>query len=614
MRSMTTTNARPPANLSASKKIRRVATHPAARAAGRLTPRMAAYQAKRLVRNTVVPRAADRYDRKIRAAAAELPPPTSCERIPMELATFVGAFYVHADDEMRAAAHGQFTILGRTVDFGSIPQIDWRHRLSDESDHHLWRMKLAQLEVLHSLVASGDPAHHETATALLDSFTNFRNFASSDAFAIGWSPYGASHRLLASLSGLSIAAHGGCIATDVRAQLEAFAQLDAGFVGQNIEHDLRNNHTERNLAALCLYHYAAESISRVRAKWLDREVNRIIRSTVLADGMQIERSAMYQGLTVMSLRIFAACPVLSGATRELARERADTAARAWLFLTHKDGGIALFNDSWLGETPAPAAVLDVEVVVPPAALPQAGYFRLAAGTVEAIFDAGEIGPRWNPGHGHADFLALEIDVAGHRLIVDPGTSQYSTGERRAYERSAASHNGPRYRSVEPVEYSGCFKVGKLSQAKSLPSAVLGQLAAGAIGGETRTAAGLCRRVVCALPSGGLLVVDYWNSPRPVGVTHLLVSSDWRVETVSRSVLRASTDGAETRLTVYEGGIDAIDTAAWSRRYLQLEQAVSIVLKAADGAAGTQRLAFGIGVERSSEVPAILGQAMALLGR
>lgn len=589
-----------------------MSVHTAVRAAARLTPRMAAYQVKRLVRNNTVPKVAARYDRMIRATAASLPLPACCDQIPRDLASFIGAFYRHTDVEMHDAARGRFTIFGRTVDFESIAGIDWRYRSPDENDIHLWPLKLAHLEVLHSLLASSDPAHHKTAIALLNSFSESRTFASRDAFAIGWSPYGASHRLLAILSGLSIALQQGSIAADARADLEAFAQLDAGFVWRNIEHELRNNHTERNLAALCLYHLATGSVSPARAKVLDREVSRIIRETVLPDGMQVERSAMYQGLTVMSLRIFGACSFLSAASRELASERAEAAIRAWLFLTHSDGEIALFNDSWIGEVPPPGTILDSDSLTLPPALPEAGYFRLAAGSVVAIFDAGDIGPRCSPAHGHADFLALEVDAQGQRFIVDPGTSQYSTGPQRAFERSSASHNGPRYCGVEPVEYFGSFKVGKLNHAVPLPATVLSKLSVAAIGGRIMTSAGSCTRVVCAVPSGGIVVVDRWGSPQPAGTTNILIPSEWRINTESPTMVRARSSDAEIALAIYQGQLRAVDATTWSRHYMRTERALSITLVPAHEPAGSQQLVFGIGVVRPSEVPAIRAEVEALV--
>lgn len=584
--------------------------HPAVRAAARLTPRMVAYQLKRLTRDRVVPRFADLYGRTICATAARLPLPTSCDQLPSDLATFIGAYYCHTENAMRDAASGIFTILGRTVEFDSIAGIDWSYLHPDEDDG-LWRMKLAQLGVLHSLIASANTAHHKTAIALLNCFTESRTFASNEAFSIGWSPYDTSHRILSILSGLSIVLQQGTIATDIRADLEAFVQLDAGFLWRNIEHEMRNNHTERNLAALCLYHLAAGSVSARRAKRLNREVNRIIRSTVLADGMQVERSAMYQGLTVMALRIFAACPFLSTATRELARERGDAAARAWLFLTHSDGDIALFNDSWIGEVPPPATIIRPDSITLPYALRDAGYFRLTSGSVEAIMDAGEIGPRWNPAHGHPDFLALEVDAHGRRFIVDPGTSQYSPGPQRTYERSAASHNGPHYSGVEPVEYYGRFKVGRLHRAEPLRMTDLSRLSVNAIGGQLRTPVGLCMRVVCAVPSGGLLIIDHWATSQPPGATSVLIQSDWLVWRED-DTLRACSAEYETTLVVYQGRVAEVDSRTWSRRYFQTERATAVTLEPSPDSAGTQGLAFGIGVAKPSEVPSIRAEVGAYI--
>lgn len=576
-------------------------------AASRLTPRMVSGQLKRLARNKTVPRVPGRYDRLVHRNAARLPAPTAGSRIPVDLAGFIGAFYRHDEQQMCDAARGRFTILDRTVDFGSIAEIDWEHRLPDENDHHLWRMKLTQIEVIHSLVASGDAGHHQTAVQLLDGFAGSRSFAASDAFKVGWAPYGASHRLLAMLSGLSIVAHHGGIGDEVRAHLEEFARLDAGFLWLNIEHDLRNNHTERNLAALCLYHLAAKSISARQAKILDREVKRIIQSTVLADGMQIERSAMYQGLTVMSLRIFAVCPFLSARTRDLAGSRADAAAGAWLFLTHRDGEIALFNDSWIDEVPPPASILDTGPVAVPPALPDAGYFRIGDGQVEAIVDIGEIGPRWNPGHGHADFLALEVDVQGTRFIVDPGTSQYSTGPQRTYERSAASHNGPRYVGVEPVEYSGCFKVGRLNRAEPLPESMLPVSIDEAVGGRITTSAGSCTRVVGRLPSGGVVVLDQWNSTQVTGAVDILIPGIWHLENESATVLAALSSNVATTLAVFAGRIGAIGEATWSSRYLRTDAAHSVRLEPACIAGTRRHLLWGVGVVEPSEVAPIVDE-------
>ncbi len=578
------------------------------RAASRLTPRMAAYQLKRLFRNAAVPKVAAVYDRRVHATAIRLPLPKHCDRIPPDLANFVGAYYRQPDAQISDAARGRFTIHGRTVDFGSIAGIDWYYRLPDEGDGCLWRLELNQLGVLHSLICSGEADRHSTAIELIESFRRSRTFGSKEVFTAGWAPYGASNRLLEILSGLSVASRNEDISPDARKYLEEFARLEAGFLWLNVEYELRNNHTERNLAALCLYHLGAGSISSARAKLLDREVRRIIRETVLEDGMQVERSAMYQGLTVMSLRIFENCPFLSVGTRELASDRYGAAVRAWLFLTHGDGEIALFNDSWIGHVPSPLTIVDVDSVTLPPSLPDAGYWRLSSGSVVAILDAGEIGPHCSPAHGHADFLAVEIDVGGRRFIVDPGTSQYSTGRRRSFERSAASHNGPRYSGVEPVQYLGAFRVGKLNRRVGpLDSNILSQLSVAAVGGRLETRAGSCTRVVCAAPSGGFVIVDRWGSPQPAGVTNILISAEWEIAMRKATDVYASTGDIEIVISAYQGQIKGIEASTWSRHYMRTERAHSITFEPDRKLPGIQQLILGVGVVQPSEVADILNE-------
>jgi hypothetical protein len=504
--------------------------------------------------------------------------------------------------------------MGRAVAFGSIDAIDWQHRLDTERDHHLWRMKLCQLEILHSLLASGRAQDQATASALLDSFDRDGGFGGGDLFATRWSPYGASHRMLAMLSGLALADAGQGIDPALRRRVTAFVRRDAAFVRANVEHDLRNNHTERNLAALCLYGMACGGYDRVATARLDGEIDRIVERTILPDGMQIERSAMYQGLSVMALRIFAAAGFLTPGTQRKAVSRAVAAAGAWRMLTHPDGAIALFNDSWIGEVPPTAAVLGpARVADVPVALPDAGYYRIAGGPCTAWFDCGGIGPDWNPGHGHADFLAVEVDLGAHRLIVDPGTSRYSTGDRRTHERSAAAHNGPRFEGVEPVDYLGCFKVGRLAAARAVQFPAAAGVPRDAVAGLLDTAAGTVGRVVTPDGAGGLLIVDAWSTAAHPGGTRLLVPACWTLRhDGARLILTRGDAVAEIGMlagTLRIGGGDA-----WCRRYMAPEPAHVIDI-VPDPAASGQVAAFRIGPpgEGWPDITALADTLLAMVG-
>ena len=61
----------------------------------------------------------------------------------------------------------------------------------------------------------------------------------------------------------------------------------------------------------------------------------------------------------------------------------------------------------------------------------AGYF---------LFDAGPLGYRPNPGHGHADLLHFVLYLKGQPLLVDPGTLRYDNDPASQWFKRARAHN------------------------------------------------------------------------------------------------------------------------------------------------------------------------------
>ncbi|MFD2112989.1 heparinase II/III domain-containing protein [Thiorhodococcus fuscus] len=484
-------------------------------------------------------------------------------------------YYNEYIDVIDAAASGTFRFFGQTVDFGSPRAIDWHHQVEAESDFHLWRMKLGHMGFICPMLMSGTATHLEAVAQLIASYREQADFGVSGCFSSYWFPYSVSHRILAVLCGYLLARQTRDLPESLCDQIEAFLRWNIGFVLANVEHELKNNHVERNLAALCLYFNCVETVPARLARRLDRDVRDIIKASVLDDGLLAERSAMYQGLTVMALHIFAETEFLTTATRQLASERYQQAVRAWRFMTHPDGEIALFNDSWFGEVPPPSTIAAKQDFGPLERLPTAGYARLEAGAFFALFDAGPIGPRWNPGHGHADFLAIELDVVGKRFIVDPGTYQYSTGPRRRFERSADSHNGPALEGREPVEYKGCFRVGRMASAQLTGHTM--EETGGRVSGALQLPGVRFQREL-QLSTRGLRCTDDWIGATNGAKVRLIVPGTWSV--TSWNPIQASFKSDETRvhITVHEGSLVGVEPGCWSRHYLQNEDAMVLILK------------------------------------
>jgi len=300
---------------------------------------------------------------------------------------------------------------------------------------------------------------------------------------------------------------------------------------------------------------------------------------------------MYQGLSVMALDIFARSQFLSAKTRDLARASHINAQRAWLTMTHPDGEIALFNDSWFGEVPRPRDIIGDADLEPANLLADAGYARLEADGVFALMDAGSIGPRWNPGHGHADFLAVEADVGGKRFIVDPGTFQYSTGPRRAFERSAQSHNGPIRTGVEPVEYRGCFRVGRMSRAEFVDYATTTDGAS--VRGRLRLPDGSSVQRSVDVSPGHIRITDEWIGDADGARVRLTVPDDWVLRDQDFNLVTFRNGAEEASIYVDSGRVGDVTHGDWSCRYLESRHATIVELRPSDDTSDPRRIVWGV---------------------
>ena len=433
---------------------------------------------------------------------------------------------------LEGIAKGRFTLLGRTVDFGNLDAVAWRRDLG-EGNNALWRMTLAYCGYVPPLLATGEVRALRVAASLVRSLERQNSFAAPGVFRDVWNPYSASHRLVNLLVGLHCFERSACARPDAaaRATLLKHIGLCAAFVARNLERDLQYNHLLKDYVALVVYSCAAGALP---AAWrfLNSALPACVESQLLDDGGHAERSPMYHALAVVDLMVLADAGMLDQAASSriadcLARMRAALGSMA-----HPDGDIALFNDSWLGEGPA-ARLLAQGDADGTQILANTGYAQLRSDADAAIFDCGACGPDDNPAHAHADFLAVELSVAGQRFLVDFGVPTYSSGPLRDAARSAASHNGPRFAGVEPLEYWLSFRVGRRGRAyriEHLDCSIGTSLwCAGWQDGYARLGAAVARCL--ALYAGaGLLIVDVWRSGAAhEAVVDFLVSDAWRTD-------------------------------------------------------------------------------------
>lgn len=575
-----------------------------ARAISRLTPKMAAFMVRRLLRNKLAPRFPGLYQARIDANLALVPELSSTAKpreSVAEMARIYDTAFEHSIDD---AAQGRITLFGRLIDFGSPTDIAWERTIPEEGDHQLWRLSLNYMGYVCSMLVHGEARHHAAVREMIISFEERLNMTDSGAFHSYWFPYGVSQRILALTSGLLLAQNKGLIDPETDRIVRNFLRRNVAFLLDNIEFELRNNHVERNLAALALYYSYTTDTPTIIAKKLEHAIQDIVKSTLLPDGTQIERSSMYQGLTVASLRVLSDAPFLSNDLKQHLAKCTSEATRAFAILSHPDGEVSLFNDAWHDEAPPfnGEGVSDGLSM-----LPEAGYARLSKGDDMCLLDAGAIGPSWNPGHGHSDFLALEIDLHGQRFIVDPGTSQYDSGPERQRERSAAAHNGPTWRNYEPVEYFGSFRVGRMVSAKLITPKLEPNFSAPTMAGALKSRAGQTARMV-AMFDNGFLVADVWTMAFPVGQVKWLVPASWTVMSEINGWEFRSTAGSARIQFLTAADFGDPQPSTWTRHYGRLSPAIEVAANA-EVLRDKQHLLTWIGKDRSTDETESAGKLM-----
>jgi len=283
----------------------------------------------------------------------------------------------------------------------------------------------------------------------------------------GWEPYPLSLRIV-NWIGWDLAGN------RLSLQLLQNLAVQVRALGQTLEFHLLGNHLLANAKALI---FAGCFFSSPEADgWLRAGLGLLtdqLDEQILSDGGHFELSPMYHAIILEDVLDLIQLSKLY--PRELEAERQSwkmLAGRmmAWLAdMTHPDGEIAFFNDAAFGiarthaELAAYARLLDVEHTSnadPLRVLGNSGYLGLRSGPFSVIFDAAEIGPRYLPGHGHADVLSLEACLDGRRLLSNGGTSSYADDMVRNEERSTAAHGTVEIDGHSSSEVWGSFRVGR----------------------------------------------------------------------------------------------------------------------------------------------------------
>jgi len=239
------------------------------------------------------------------------------------------------------------------------------------------------------------------------------------------------------------------------------------FVKKYKEYDVLGNHLLKNIKALIFYqHYFQLSQEDVLSaqRLLEEQLN----EQILPDGWHFERTPTYH-LVVLEdlLDLYNILPASS--SERMISILEDNITRMLGVTSIWQENYPLFNDSSYSSAPSLmdihsyAEALGFEVRAQKTELRRfdnAGYYVYFKPGFTLWIDAGDLGPKYLPGHAHNDSLSFIMYVNDEILFTDTGACSYQELSLRNIARSVRSHNTVMIDDTEPSEFWRSFRYAK----------------------------------------------------------------------------------------------------------------------------------------------------------
>lgn len=322
-----------------------------------------------------------------------------------------------------------------------IAQVNTAEDWNSLKQEKLW---LYNLHYFDDLNAENNKARVDWHSDLINKWVNENPYALGNA----WEPYPNSLRIVNwikwSLQGNTLN----------EVQLQSLA-LQAEHLSKTVEWHILANHLFANAKALIFAGLFFETLES--KKWLDlglKIYKKEIDEQVLSDGGNYELTPMYHSIFLEDLLdiyqilyIYKDLDLIDSSKLKIKINK----MLNWLEkMTHPDAEVSFFNDAAIGIAPKYDDLLDyaqafnvcdgVSNKSKDEYLNQTGYVSVQRSDYKIICDVANLGPDYQPGHGHADTLSFEMSCFGKRFIVNSGTSKYGIDDERLYQRSSEAHN------------------------------------------------------------------------------------------------------------------------------------------------------------------------------
>tara|TARA_Y100000768_G_C23978701_1_gene684509 strand:- start:484 stop:2109 length:1626 start_codon:yes stop_codon:yes gene_type:complete len=246
------------------------------------------------------------------------------------------------------------------------------------------------------------------------------------------------------------------------------------FLNRNIEYDILGNHIISNAKALIyggIFFHKHDG-----SKFLTKGIKIFVESLnnqILNDGGHYERSPMYHSLILEDLldiySITYDSKYFKKSDLKLLRYKI-IKMLTWLeLMIHNDGRVSFFNDSVFGIAKSYKYLLSYaeSLSIKPKSqkknvtvLEESGYFVYLNKKINFKFNIGSVAPREQPGHSHANTLAIEMSIGKDRFIVNSGISTYEVGQTRSKQRSTKAQSTLQINNSNSSDVWSSFRVGR----------------------------------------------------------------------------------------------------------------------------------------------------------
>ena len=243
---------------------------------------------------------------------------------------------------------------------------------------------------------------------------------------------------------------------------------------KNLEYHLLGNHLLENAFSLLFgaYYFQDEKLYNKSKDLLISELN----EQVLKDGAHFELSPMYHQIILSRLLDSVQLIKINKAWKKdnliSFLEHKSSLMISWLHnITYKNGNIPMVNDSTFNIAPNSEKLFlyakGLGISNQEIPLSDSGYRKITSYNYELLLDIGNVGPDYQPGHGHSDTFNFELLKNGIPIFVDTGISTYEKNNLRQSERSTSSHNTVQIENLEQTQVWDSFRVAKRAKVNIL---------------------------------------------------------------------------------------------------------------------------------------------------